>query len=160
MGWGRPAASTVTNGIPMPSRRRRSRCEKRSISAGVRREPRLTVIAVPRDASWQRDRLVDEDRVLARFHRGVRGIDVHDRRLAANGARQNGHPDEARGQGGRGDRVDRLEPTLEPCVPGLHDAPVSSGNADLELAGDQATDAAALVAVWQRLAAWSEVDAI
>src|SRR5207247_311025 len=38
--------------------------------------------------------------------------------------------------------------------------PVSSGNADLELAGDQATDAAALVTVRQRLAAGSEVDAV
>src|SRR5207253_5424814 len=56
-------------------------------------------------------------------------------------------PDEARRRCGRGDRVNRLDAALEPRVTGLHDAPVPSGNADLELAGDQAADAAALVTV-------------
>src|SRR5207253_9885759 len=69
-------------------------------------------------------------------------------------------PDEARRRCGRGDRVNRLDAALEPRVTGLHDAPVPSGNADLELAGDQAADAAALVTVRQRLAAGSEVDAV
>src|SRR5215470_16325722 len=56
--------------------------------------------------------------------------------------------------------MDGLDATLEPGVAGLHDAPLPGANTDLELAGDQAADAAALVAVRQRLAAGSKVDAV
>src|SRR5262249_56429774 len=83
-----------------------------------------------------------------------------DRRLGANGTRQDGYADEARRHVGRGDRVNGLEATLEPRVAGLHDAPALCSDADLELAGDQAPDTATFVAVRERLASGSEVDAV
>src|SRR5437879_6280498 len=107
------------------------------------------------------DRLVHEDRVLPRSATPrVLGVDVQDRSLAPDRAREDRDPDEARRDLGRGRRVHRLPPALEPRLPGLDRARRLVADPELERARDQAANPAPLVPVRQRASPRVELDAL
>src|SRR6266850_8241871 len=74
-------------------------------------------------------------------------IHVHDRRAAAELAREDGHPDEARGLVLRRDGQHGLSPALEPRAARRDPPGGRVAHGDVERSDDETADAAAPVAV-------------